>query len=573
MASNGTIVTTKTSEAGYGFPGFIILNWSTTPNAASNKTILTWQAKGGSDYSDTSTFVYAGPIVISINGTTVLNITNRVQLKKNGVIGSGSIEITHNSDGTKSVTVNISAAIYDSSENCTYSGTITLNPIARATQPTLSATSVYMGDILKINLSRADSSFTHDLSYSFVGSSYVTIASTVGTSLNWTCPDLATQIPNASSGVMTIRCVTKKGTTVIGTKTAVLTVKVPLDVLPSISSVAVSENIAGIAEQFGVFVQNHSILNVSINASGAKGSSIKSFNTNFDGNTYTDSKFTSDVITGSGRLKMITTVKDSRGRTAKLTTYVDVVSYTKPQIKLFTCFRCNSTGEAADDGENIALIYKYNVADINGNTAVAVIEYKKSVDTNWNTFMTISDVSADTTTFPTELLSIDYQYDIRLTVTDYFNASSYYSIILPSGDVIFDIKADGKGIAFFKTADKDGVEFGADVKGTAFGLGGATTILISDEDLNDYKNPGIYGITYDSIAASLSNCPSKYAGILRVYSSTGRVNEEGQNYYLIQEYRSRRAQDPIYYRSITKNKSGNWSYDVWYESSSPVPVT
>ncbi|MGN0518318.1 MAG: phage tail spike protein [Acutalibacteraceae bacterium] len=112
-----------------------------------------------------------------------------------------------------------------------------------------------------------------------------------------------------------------------------------------------------------------------------------------------------------------------------------------------------------------------------------------------------------------------------------------------------------------------------DLKGKVFILDGASIILTSGEDLNNYNYPGIFGITYDSIAASLINCPSKYAGTLRVYSSTGRVNEEGQNYYLIQEYRSRRAQDPIYYRSITKNKSGNWSYDVWYESSSPVPVT
>ena len=559
MATNVTLQTSKTTAAGAGFPGFVILTWTATQNIESNKTVLSWTAKGGSDYSDTTAYVYAGPITVSIGGTTVLNITDRVQIKKNSVIGSGNITIAHNSDGTKSVTVSIQAAIYSGSVNCTYNGNVALDTIPRATQPTLSAKSVYMGSSVTINLPRASNAFTHNLSYSFAGSSYVTIANNIGTSLNWTLPDLASQIPNTTSGTVTIRCITKKGSETIGTKTAVLTAKVPTNVIPTINNVSITENTAGISEQFEAYVQNHSQLKVKVNAAGAKGSTIRSYSTAFEGGTYSSDNFTTNIISGSGNLKMITTVTDSRGRTAKTTTYVRVVSYNQPHINSFSCYRCTDSGQASDDGEYIALAYNYAVANINNNnTAAVVIEYKKSIDTTWNTLLTASDVSADTTAFPTTQLSIDYQYDVRLTVTDYFNASSVYTAILPSGAVIFDIKADGSGIAFFKTSDKTGVDFGTSAKGKVFGLSEAMSQLNTSDDLNTCLEIGIYSIPLNSIALEIKNCPSKYAGTLRVYNGIGS-NEVSQ---LIQEYRSTNMCEGTYQRIITA--TDNWySYGTW----------
>lgn len=563
IAKNVTLQTSKTTVAGVGFPGYIILTWTATQNVATNKTVLSWTAKGGSDYSDTSTYVYAGPITVSINGTTVLNITNRVQLKKNAVLGSGNITIAHNADGTKSVAVSVRAAIYSDSVNCTYTGTVALDTIPRATQPTLNATSVYMGSSVTISLSRADSSFTHDLAYSFAGSSYVAIASAVGTSLNWILPDLATRIPNAASGAMTIRCITKRGSEIIGTKTAVLTAKVPTNVVPSITSVVISENTSGIAEQFDAYVQNHSRLNVNIAASGAKGSTIKSYSTTFEGGTYTSAKFITDTISSSGKLKMITTVTDSRGRTAKITTNVTVITYNQPQINSFSCYRCKAEGEAADDGEYIAISYSYAVASINNsNTASAVIEYKRTIDNVWSTLLSLTDTSIDTTVYPTTQFSTDYQFDIRLRVTDYFNSESTYAITLPSGAVIFDIKADGTGFAFFKTADKSGVEFGDGAKGQVFGLNEATTQLSSSDDFNTCLEIGIYGIATNSIASTLNNCPASYAGTLRVYNGIGS-NGVSQ---LIQEYRCIGMSKGTYMRTITA--ADNWyTYGTWQEQA------
>ena len=187
--------------------------------------------------------------------------------------------IAHNSDGTKTVTMtvqyNIRATISGTYyANFSTSASLTFDQIKRATQPTLSASSVNMGSGVTINTPRASSSFTHDLAYSFAGSAYKSIATGVGTSYAWTVPDLATSIPNSTSGVMTIRCITKSGGATVGTKTVTLTVKVPASVVPTISAVTLTETVSGLAAQFKAFIQNKSALKCTITAAGAKGSTL-----------------------------------------------------------------------------------------------------------------------------------------------------------------------------------------------------------------------------------------------------------------------------------------------------------
>ena len=83
---------------------------------------------GGSSGSWTK----AAPITVKIAGTTVLNITSRFNMYGDGGFQrTGSITVTHNEDGSKSVAMSVRAAIYSASVNCTGSKTFTLNPIDR----------------------------------------------------------------------------------------------------------------------------------------------------------------------------------------------------------------------------------------------------------------------------------------------------------------------------------------------------------------------------------------------------------------------------------------------------------
>lgn len=130
MAS-GSFRTPTCTAAGSGYYRYIEVIWSSTNDTKNNKSTINWTAYGRSPDSSTSSHVMSAPITIKINGTTVLSLSERFRLKKDQNIGSGTVEVSHDSDGTKSVNVSIDAAIYTYAVNNTYSGTITMtaNPV------------------------------------------------------------------------------------------------------------------------------------------------------------------------------------------------------------------------------------------------------------------------------------------------------------------------------------------------------------------------------------------------------------------------------------------------------------
>lgn len=577
MATSGSKSVTVTSWNTLKF------SWSqASQSIANNTTTVSWtlQLIAGSSGRISSTA--SKDWSVTVNGTKYSG-TNTIGVAANATktLASGKTTITHNSDGTKSFSYSFSQEFgitFSGSSIGTKSGsgTGTLNTIPRASTPTLSASSVNMGSAVTINTPRASSSFTHDLAYAFAGGSYVSIATGVTTSKSWTVPlSLANSIPNATSGTVTIRCITKNGSTTIGTKTVLLTAKVPSSVVPTISSVTLTEATSGIAAQFGAFIQHKSKVKATISAAGAYSSTIKSYSTTFSGKTYTGASWTSGVVTQSGSLSMVTTVTDSRGRTAKKTTTVSILAYNPPKITAFHAARYDSAGNADPDGIYLSVRYAYNVSALgNKNTASAVISWKQSTASTWTQLLTATALSANTTAKPTTpTFSLDYQYDVRIVVTDWFGSSATYNTVLPSGAVILDIKADGKGIAFGKTCEREGVDFGWSPKGAVFGLNGVTEFIPDGGNLNDYVEPGIYGILGNTTAATLKNRPTNNAGTLRVYNATGRELTAGEWFYLIQEYQSYQATDPVYKRRVDRSADGVWSFRAWYQEATPTVAT
>lgn len=440
----------------------IVQNSQNIANNTSNVTVYVnakWTSGSNNRTGDCTGSITIDGTKYSFSGLTFNdNVTSSGQK----TVMTKTVNVEHNADGTKTLECSASFVTGVNSGTVSCSGTKVLSTIPRASTPTVSASSVDMGSAVTITTNRASSSFTHDLAYSFAGGSYVSIATGVGASYSWTTPDLASQIPNATSGTVTIRCITKNGSTTVGTKTVTMTLKVPTSVVPTISSVATEEATSGLAAQFGAFVKSKSKIKATITAAGAKGSTIKSYSTTFNGKTYTGSSWTSGLVTASGSLNLVTTVTDSRGRTAKKTTTITVLNYSAPSISALHVYRVDAEGAAAEDGIYIAVQYKYSVTSLNSkNTASMVVEYKQSTGTEWSSLLTGSALSADTTALPTSpTFSTDYQYDVRLTVTDWFGTSRVYTAQLPSGAVILDIAADGKGLAIGKTSEHGGFESG-----------------------------------------------------------------------------------------------------------------
>jgi hypothetical protein len=545
--------------------------WVSSQSIASNTTTVGWKMELIAGSSGRISASAKSPWEITVNGQKYTGSEN-IGISNNATktLASGTTVISHSSDGTKTFSYSFSQTF-----NITFSGSYiatksgsgngTLPTISRTSTPTLSTNSVDMGGKVTIYTNRDSTALTHDLAYSFAGGSYVTFATGVGASYVWTTPDLASSIPNATSGTVTIRCTTKSGSTSVGTKTVTMTLKVPSTVVPTISNVVTAEATAGLAAQFGAFVKLKSKIKATITAAGAKGSTIKTYSSTFNGRSYSGASWTSAAVSSSGSLSLVVKVTDSRGRTATKTVTVTVQDYDTPAVYALQAHRINADGTENQEGVHIAVRYKYGVTSLgNKNTASMVLEYKRSTETEWVTLLTNTALSADTTAQITDrTFSIDYQYDLRMVVSDWFGPGQPYTAVLGSGAVIMDFRADGLGLGLFKTSEREGVEFGASAKGAVLGLWEATAEIPENGDFNDYLQPGVYSVAGNAVMETLSNRPHDRAGTLRVSSGLGVKKIAGAYAYLIQEFHPYHNQDPIYRRHMISDASGAFSPGPW----------
>lgn len=229
MALSGSVSTN-------GYQGrYLTLTWSATQNTANNTSTISWTLKGAGNA--TSTWYMAGNFKVVIDGSTVYSTgeNDRITLYNGTVVASGTKTLTHKDDGSRTFAVSIQGGIYNYAVNCTGSNTFTLNTIARASKPTVSASSVTMGSSVTIYTNRKSSSFLHYIRITF--GDYTKNISMVGASTTWSVDDLASYIPNATSGTAKITCTTYTGTNhdvKVGAESCTITVKVPAATTPTL---------------------------------------------------------------------------------------------------------------------------------------------------------------------------------------------------------------------------------------------------------------------------------------------------------------------------------------------------
>lgn len=378
---------------------------------------------------------------------------------------------------------------------------ITITYEEAVSQPTVSSSSVNLGSALTIYTNRQSTATVHTISYWF-GETSGAIATNVGASVSWTPPlSLASQIPNATSGICTITCNSFVNGTLTGTRTCTVTLTVPATVVPSISSVAVEDTNETVVTKIGAYVKSLSTLSVAITAAGIYGSTISSYRTSLDGVTYTAASFTaSKKLSAAGEMTMTVTVTDSRGRTATYTNTFNVLDYAVPSIKKFSAERCNSDGSAAQvDGTKVRYSFQGSVTSLNNKNGLScVIYYKLKSATAWTTAEQMA-ITSYTVTATNKLLSQTfdalYSYDIKVRLTDYF----YYveqAVSIGTKGVILDFMADGTGIGIGKVAETSGyIDCGWPLKlstalAVAYGGTGATSAAGAIANLGGVKKTG-----------------------------------------------------------------------------------
>lgn len=209
---------------------YLTFAWTATQSVEKNESTISWTLKGVGN----SGYLMAGPFTVVIDGATVYSSSTRIELRNGTLVASGSKKLSHSDAGVKSFSASVSAAIYTYAVSSTGSGSWDLKDIPRASEPTVSASSVTMGNALTITTNRKATAFTHTLSYKF-GTASRTIDTGVGDSYDWTVPELSAYCNNATSGTCTITCITYNGSSKVGEKTVNVTLNVPSASVPTVS--------------------------------------------------------------------------------------------------------------------------------------------------------------------------------------------------------------------------------------------------------------------------------------------------------------------------------------------------
>lgn len=210
------------------------------------------------------------------NGTSAWDTRNSVDWK---YLGSHSKEITHNSDGSKTVTISAYHQSNINIGNSSGSANFTLTKIPRASK--ISATDADVGSISSIYIEKADDSFTHTITYSLGSKSGTVATKTQQSPFSFIVPtSLYSEIPG-TEGTVTLRCITYSGDTVVGESTTTFKARVNKeDNKPTVSGTLVDSNSNTLALTGGsstnvILVKNRSTAKITPTATAKNGASIK----------------------------------------------------------------------------------------------------------------------------------------------------------------------------------------------------------------------------------------------------------------------------------------------------------
>lgn len=106
MASSGSITTNEVEGRS------LTLSWSlSSQDVANNTSTISWTLKGSGSASG---WIMSGGFKAVINGTTLYSTStdSRIQLYSGTVVASGTLKISHNSDGTKSFSLSCQGGVY-----------------------------------------------------------------------------------------------------------------------------------------------------------------------------------------------------------------------------------------------------------------------------------------------------------------------------------------------------------------------------------------------------------------------------------------------------------------------------
>ena len=411
------------------------------------------------------------------NDTYSQTVTPSDAITNSGIdLFTETLDIPHNEDGTR----NLNVAAYISHERFTsdsHDFYVDLTTIPRVSEMTYPITWT-LGDELSFTIDRKLSSFRDTLSYhctyteNGVPKAYSgdILTKSSATSAKFTPPfDWAKHSPNAIRGMASFTLSTYDSSgTLIGSTVKNSWFTIPDTVIPDCSislsdtsSIWVSGSKKSCLEYFGKYVSGVSAIYAEITASGAYGSTIKSYSGSYPGGSFSTRSFNISTNGLSGACQIDATVRDSRNRKNSASASASIAEYSPPKVTALSVRRCKSKTDSTEDeqGNYTQVTYGYeivNVAGTNKNAKSIVLKYKTTSgsESEWITQNLTASAYSGTGSIILETSS-DNSYVFSFTVSDSISSSSK-STSVSTGYCIYHVPASGKGITFGGIAEGDG---------------------------------------------------------------------------------------------------------------------
>lgn len=488
-----------TDNGGY-LQGKIVysFNQSISDNTSSI-TCTVYVKKDADNYKLTQTTNGTFKYTLSVNGTSVTGSKKLEILTSFLAIGSFTMTIPHNNDGTKTFNINGNVTMTSNSSSKFYGKksyidtNITLTTIPRASTIT-SASNITLGNACSIKWTPMSSNFKYKIKFSLGSWNYITGFISPGTTSAYTytgytisgtttanSTTIYAQLPSSTDGTMTAVLTTynSSGTAIGSTSSRTFTVTIPSSVKPSIGTMTLDPVNITTADGTprNILVKGKNKLNISVSGCAAgTGSSIVSYT--FSGqnisstvsSTSASASATSNTISASGTFTYTVTIKDKRGRAASKTASITCHDYNFDELKFssFTAYRCKSDGTADNNGTYIKYNFKINYPSVNStNMGTVKIYYRENTNTNWiaaanaltnSTNKSIDGFISNSSGTNINNFGIDLTYLVYAVLVDNYNQSVQSSTVTVFGaSRIFNIRKNGAGVAFGKMAEKDNI--------------------------------------------------------------------------------------------------------------------
>ena len=441
------------------YGSYFWVQWSVREqDAARNKTVILWSCGLHPEEQYYTNAIRMSAVVINgrtvYSGGTYSDITDY----REETFASGTMEIDHESDGSKTFTVSaFSGWLYGNGDYNAPAQSFELPTIPRATVPSMGAATI--GEEVTISLPRASGTFTHTLTYSF-GSASGTIGSALGTSAVWRLPEsLAAQIPHDPGGTGTLTCVTYSGSTLIGSKTIAFTASVPGSMKPALTpgwATVTYDNSGTKASAIRAWVQGYSKAGAEFDDSRItckQGAGVQQYSITYLGKTVSESPYRTETIGGTAATVRCT-VTDSRGLSAYEDFEIAIHPYAPPAITGARLYRADGDGAASDSGTHIAGRATANYSSIGGENAATIRGYWKAVGGSYGSGEALSSGVTGIIS-GSAVISTERSYVAKLVITDSLGNTAEFEDSIPTERVAFHLKEGGNGAAFGKAAETE----------------------------------------------------------------------------------------------------------------------